>query len=322
MKSSQSSSENIVEFDKQLILQEIDQKKEYKDQYSTIKKWDEEGDEMYIMETTEGGLKYLGILNNKFQREGFCTQTYKNDDKYFGYYSEDKRNRHGLYCYRPIKNNKNLYDYEFYFGLWKNDLKDGNGVYLWMNNTNDKNLFKHFDSSNFTAYVGGFSMDKITRGVLMSKKDDDYYVYYGNYNSKLQKEGNKCFYFSSTLEEIMFGSFKEDQFKEGYIAKYDDEGLVKDLAYYDGNTYKGSELLSEEEKKHYKEMLANYRSVLMSIDYFGNLFNEFKNIYDFMNKKMNSLNIFKTDEYVEILNATSAFNKIAITKDIEKHVKY
>ena len=87
--------------------------------------------EYHNIQNKDESLPFLGIVNYYFKREGYCLNTYLNEDKYFGYYNSDQRNKQGIYQFKPIKQgNKILYQY--YYGLWKNDYFNGFGIYLWL----------------------------------------------------------------------------------------------------------------------------------------------------------------------------------------------
>ena len=77
----------------------------------------------------------------------------------------------------------------------------------------------NFDKANFSAYVGNFEKNKFVKGTLLKKEGDNYFVFHGFFlNSK--KEGKNCFYYSAKLEEILYGTFKDDKFIEGFVGKF------------------------------------------------------------------------------------------------------
>ena len=125
-----------MHFDKITITRDIERNLEYKEEDVIIKKWegDEESSNMYCVKIEN---KFLGVLNELFEREGYCVNNYSNGDSYFGYYSEDKRDKHGFYEFKPeIKNG--IRNQEFYFGLWKNDNRNNRGVNLWISESSKK----------------------------------------------------------------------------------------------------------------------------------------------------------------------------------------
>ena len=68
----------------------------------------------YIANINEDDVNFLGVLNVDFEREGYCKNVYKNGDIYLGYYSNNKRDKHGLYQFKSeIIDDEKLT--EFYF---------------------------------------------------------------------------------------------------------------------------------------------------------------------------------------------------------------
>ena len=58
----------------------------------------------------------------------------------------------------------------------------------------------------------------------------------------------------------------------------------------------------------------------MSKDYFGILFIIFKDIIDFKNKKMDDINIFNSDNYIDLMEIATSYNQVSIFKEIEKYL--
>ena len=121
-------------------------------------------------------MPFIGVVNYGIKREGYCVNNYQNNDEYFGYYSDDLRNKQGLYIYNPKLIANKFITRQYYFGLWENDKKHGRGIYLWLkeNNTNiiyNKlyNPFNNFETSNFNAYIGELDNDNFTKGTLLKK---------------------------------------------------------------------------------------------------------------------------------------------------------
>ena len=63
-----------------------------------------------------------------------------------------------------------------------------------------------------------------------------------------------------------------------------------------------------------------FRNIIMSKDYFGILFNIFKDIIDFKNNNMNDINIFNSDKYSQLMEISFSFNKETISQDIENNL--
>ena len=225
-----------IHYNKKEIITELKEKGKYEKDSTEIKKWEDEMNldtEMYIIKQKEPLIPFLGVVNYSFKREGYCVNNYKNGDQYFGYYSNDQRNKQGFYSYIPKKINNLLFIREYYFGLWNEDKKDSRGVYIWLKQNKQqllkKNPFINFNDANFRAFVGEFKKDEFVKGTLMSKEGNNYFVYHGTFINNLQKHGNKCFYFSASLEELMQGTFKNNIFVDGYVAKFDYNGELKKI---------------------------------------------------------------------------------------------
>ena len=170
-----------------------------------IKEKTEEQDEdlMFAIQNKDESLPFLGIVNYYFKREGYCLNTYLNEDKYFGYYNSDQ-----------------------------NDYFNGFGIYLWLYEDENKAPLNDFEKSNFYAYVGNSKKGQFEKGALLRKENNNYFVYYGTLSSSGLKEGTKCFYYNSNLEELLYGTFKNGVFTEGYICKYNENGILDKLVRY------------------------------------------------------------------------------------------
>ena len=326
----ESSINNLIKFNKKEIIEKIKSTGKYESGETTIIKWEDDlntDSEMYIVKNNFKKKPFIGVVNYEFKREGYCINSYENGDEYFGYYSNDLRNKQGLYIYKqkPIINKFIIRQY--YFGLWENDKKNGRGIYLWLkdNNTNINKLynpFNDFDNSNFHAYVGEFENDNFAKGTLLKKEGDDYFVFHGQLDSKnLKKNGKDCFYFSAKLEQIFFGTFRNDIFIEGYIGKFNDNGKLENVAKFQNKKIIESEKLNKTDNiKNITKKMEMFRNIIMSKDYFGDLYNIFKNIIDFKNENMNDINLFNSDKYLDLMEIAASYNQVSIFKDIEKNI--
>ena len=316
-------SNDDILFDKKKIYESLEKNGIFKDDKNSFKYWsgDEDNEVMYIAKIKENDVNFLGILNLDFEREGYCLNKYKNGDIYFGYYSKNKRDKHGLYQFKSeILDEEKLT--EFYYGLWNNDIRDNHGVFLWLREPKNKKMFSNFDESNFQAYVGLVKNDNFLKGTYLSKEGDEYHVYHGTFNEDREKEGEKCFLYSATLEQCFFGKFKNDEFVEGYVALYDNEGNVKDIVKYKDGKKISEEEIDKEEVKKLAEIFFNFRNIIMNKDYFGEIYNGFKKIVEFRDKKMDKLNVLNSNEYLDILTNCINYNKMSIFNDIENFVDY
>ena len=60
---------------------------------------------MFILKI-DNDCPFLGVLNGIFERKGFDLNTYQKGDKNFVYFSQNERNKHGIYSFKPkLENN-------------------------------------------------------------------------------------------------------------------------------------------------------------------------------------------------------------------------
>ena len=226
MKESQKNSKIIL--DKASIFKSLDKFGEYKNESSKIiiKRWEDDDvtSNMFIIKI-DGKNSFLGVINGLFEREGFGVNTYNNGDIYFGYFSENKRNKHGIYSYKPKLENNFILS-EYYYGMWKDNYRDGYGIYLWLKESKMNKNYINFDNSSFKAYIGNISKDIFTKGTLLIKSDNNYYIYHGHFNSKGKKHGDLSFFYSAQKELLFYGAFDNDIFLSGYSATFSDEGNI------------------------------------------------------------------------------------------------
>lgn len=334
MEEEQSSSKNKIHFNTKDIEKKLNANKKYQTNNTTIIRWEDDMNpdtKMYVLKNKFNNLPFIGVVNYDFKREGYCVNKYLNGDEYFGNYSNDLRNRQGIYIYKPKYETGKIILRQYYFGLWENDLKQGRGIYVWLkedknnskNSYNNKsyNPFNNFDKANFDAYVGNFDKNKFTKGTLLKKERDNYFVFHGWFlNSK--KNGKNCFYYSAKLEEILYGTFKDDKFIEGFVGKFDDNGDLKNLIKYKNKSIIEKDKFepSDDEKEVAKKILT-FRNIIMSQDYFGILYNIFKDAIDFKNANMNNVELFNSELYLDLLDIAASYNQASIFKNIEKHLK-
>lgn len=327
----ESSEKNQIKYDKKEIIEKIKETGKYVSGETTIIRWEDDMNpdtEMYIVKNKNYKMPFIGVVNLKFKREGYCVNTYQNGDEYFGYYIGDLRNKHGLYIYKPKQIINKFILRQYYFGLWENDKKHGRGIYLWLkdnyNNMYNKsyNPFNNFDNSNFHAYVGEFEYDNFTKGTLLKKEGENYFVFHGQLDAKnLKKNGKECFYYSAKLEQIFFGTFKNDVFIEGYIGKFNENGLVDNLVKYQNKKIIEKENLKKSDNnKIISKKIQMFRNIIMSKDYFGDLYNIFKEVIKFKNENMNDINIFNSDKFLELMEVEISYSQVSIFKDIEKYL--
>ncbi len=312
-----------ITLDKAAIFKTLDKTGEYKNESLkiTIKKWEDDDvvGNMFIIKI-EGETPFLGVVNGMFEREGFGVNTYSNGDIYFGYFSKNQRNKHGIYSYKPKLENNFILS-EYYYGMWKDDYRDGYGIYLWLRENKSNEPFNNFETSSFKAYIGNISKDIFTKGTLLIKSENNYYMYHGQFNSEGKKHGDLSFFYSAQKELLLYGTFDNDIFISGYIAKFTDEGnIIKINKYFNGKIEEKNESNSKE-IEIVEKIMFNFRNIIMSKDYFGDIYKEFKEVNKFREKNMNNLEILNSDRYIDIMKAAVGYNKISIFRDIEKYVE-
>ena len=319
----ESQEQNKIILDKAIIFKSLDKFGEYKNEKlkTTIKKWEDDDvtSNMFIIKI-DGDCPFLGVINGLFQREGFGVNTYSNGDYYFGYFSENERNKHGIYSFKP-KIENNLILSEYYYGSWKDNSKDGYGIYLWLKENKATKSFSDFSNSSFKAYIGNISRDAFTKGTLLIKSDNDYFVYHGTFNSEGKKQGDLSFFYSAQKELLLYGSFENDNFISGFVSTFNDEGIIIKICKYNNGELIERKDINPIEIEIVEKILFNFRNVIMSKDYFGDVYKELGNVVKFKEKHMNNLDILNSDKYIDIMNAVVRYNKITIFKDIEKYVE-
>jgi len=321
MKNSQETTKIIL--DKSAIFKSLERFGEYKNEKLklTIKKWEDDDvtSNMFIIKI-EGDCSFFGVINGLFEREGFGVNKYSNGDIYFGYFSENERNKHGIYSFKPkIENNYILSEY--YYGLWKDDYRDGYGIYLWLKENKTSSPFSDFENSSFKAYIGNISQDIFTKGTLLIKSGNKYYVYHGFFNPEGKKHGDLSFFYSAEKEVLLYGSFERDNFMSGFIANFTNEGNIIKIDKYNKGEIIEQKDINPLEIDVVEKIMFNFRNVVMSKDYFGVIYKEFGNVIKFREKNMNNLDILNSDRYIDIMNAVIKYNKISIFKDIISYVE-
>ena len=281
-----------------------------------------EEDFVFALENKEEIIPFLGVVNFNFKRFGYCLNTYLNGDIYFGYYLRDIINKKGFYSFKPkIENDYKLSQY--YLGNWENNLFEGLGIYLWIKEKNDTIPFSDFNNSNFDAFIGNSEKGVFKKGILLNYNKNNFFIYYGSFSEEGKKEGNNCFYYSNNLEEMFFGTYKNDIFIEGFIAKFDkNNGKMIELIVYkkDEDKEPASEKIKIENEKNIEFIMTKFRNIIFSKNHFKIIYEEFKKGLNFQNEKMNDINmITNNNKYEEIINLFES-NKISLYQDINKSI--
>ena len=239
------------------------------------------------------------ILNEK-EAKGYCVNKFDNGDVYLGYSINNSRNRHGFYSY--FKNSQTN-ESRYYLGQWKSNLRHGLGIYLW------SQQFDNFENSNFKAFAGKFLEDNFEKGTYLSKKGNNYFIYHGTFEGMNIKNGNNSFYYSANLEKLMYGQFEKNKFIKGYVALFNDEGIIKEIHKYNMDM--------DDNYTNVKKLMSDFRNIIMSKDYFGIIFNVFINAIEFKDNNLNDINAINTYKYEEFLEICKSHKKVTIFNDIE-----
>ena len=282
-----------------------------------------EEDFVFALENKDGNIPFLGVVNINFKRFGYCLNKYINGDIYFGYYYKDIINKKGFYSYKPKIENEYKYS-QYYLGSWENNLFEGFGIYLWIKEHKDIIPFSDFNNTNFNAFIGNSEKGVYKKGILLNYKDcNNYFIYYGNFSDKGKKEGNNCFYYCSNLDEICYGTYRDDIFIEGFVGKFNkDNGKMSDLIIYKNEENKNKEgiKIKIENEKNIEFIMNKFRDVISSKNYFKEIYEEFKNVLKFREEKMNNINIItNNNKYEEIIKLFEE-EKIKIYKDLENNI--
>jgi len=281
-----------------------------------------EEDLYFALENKDEKIPFVGVVNYNFKRFGYCLNIYLNGDIYFGYYYKDIINKRGFYSYKPkIENDYKLSQY--YFGSWKNNLFEGMGLYLWIKENKDIIPFSDFTSTSFNCFIGHSENGLFKKGILLKYLgNNNFFAYCGSFSIEGKKEGNNCFYYSSNLEQMCYGTFKNDVFCEGFVTKFNkDDGKMKDLIAYkkeENQNPKGEKIKIE---KNVEKIMTKIRNLFFSKNYFKDIYQEFKNILRFREEKMKDINmIINNDKYEEIIKVLESDN-ITLYRNIEKIIE-
>lgn len=318
-------SDTKIFLDKEKILAAISKDGEYIADGVKIKKWDGgEKTETYLIEASKANIKFVGVLNKLFEREGYGIHEFENGDKYFGFFKEDQRNFNGIYIWPSEEKNGRIYS-EMYYGFWKDNHKEKNGIYIWLDEANDD---QNFDNTNLEAYVGEFEDGTYNKGTYLQKTNDDYYLYYGNFTKDGLKNDESGFFYSSNLDRLFHGKIINDVFVEGYITFFDsEEGKLEDILYvnFDNNLNVTNLImgkdLGEGEKEKEGHLCSRFRDVILGIDYFGELYQKVKDITKFVKENLGNSNVFNDQEkFPLMIKLAVAYSRNNIDKDISDKV--
>ena len=312
----------LIQTKKGKILEALLIEKSFKEEGVLIRKWEGEANSKdYISEIKKGDIHFIGVLDSNLVKQGYGYMSLPNSEKYFGVYADDLRSKHGIYQY-PDKFIGDKIEREFFFGVFNEGSIDNRGVYLWLTENKNVPMFNNFDDSDFSCFIGELNSKHFIEGIYMTKKGDNYYLYSGKFNGNNEKEGNDAFYYNSEKDELMYGKVEKNKFISAYLSVFDDEGNIKNGIFvnYDENgkiiDYKQREELPD--KTNIYDKMFDFRNIILDKDYFGEVFNTFKDTMEFITTSVNLESFDSQERFPKLINVSFNFNKISIKEDIEK----
>ena len=319
---SESENKELIHTKKGKILESLLIEKSFKEDGVLIRKWEgERNTKDYISEITKGDIHFIGVLDSNLVKQGYGFMTLPNNEKYFGIYTDDLRDKHGLYQY-PDKIEDDKIEREFFFGVFNGGKVDNRGVYLWIKENKDVPMFNNFDDADFSCFIGDLNDKHFIKGTYMTKNGEQYYVYHGKFNEQNEKDSDNAFYYNSERDELMYGKVEKNKFINAYLSVFDDEGNIKNGIYvnFDENgkitDYKQKEELPD--KASVFDEMFDFRNIIMGEDYFGQVFNIFKDTMNFIASDVNLESFDSQEKFPKIINVSFNFNKITIKDDIDK----
>ena len=311
--------------DKEKISKIISTTAKYETSGIQISKWIIDKDS-YIVNINKNNIKFQGIFNENFERNGYAISSYSNNENYFGYYKNDIRNKEGIYTW-PIEIENQRRKTEFYWGIWRDNIKEDHGIYLWLDEDNKKKPFEKFDDCIFDVYLGEIDNDSFTKGVYLSKTKDNYYIYYGGYDIFGKRDGANCYYYNSNEDKVFYGSMKKGLFENGFMGVFDNEGKIYDLFRVEFDSkqkirrYLQRDDIDTSVRERVEWRILVFRSLILEDDYFNIIFKAFKNIVEFKDKKF-SLKVLNSDEgYNKIKDVCFGYNNIDLFRKLEKNLR-
>lgn len=314
--------ENWIEWDKERIKTDIINKGVHDEHGIHIKRWEGESDsEYYIGNIKKNNFSFIGVLSNNLQRQNYGLNTFENGDHYFGYFHGDSRAKHGAYFWAP-KNKNGRAQSEMYHGFWREGKRSDRGVYLWI----DEKINNHnFDQADFDCFIGEFESDLNKRGCYLSKQRDNYYVYYGSYDSDGKKSDDRGFFYSSKQEKLIIGKIHKDSLLNGHILSFKDDGTIKDIFYCEFDSegmpcsYVRSEDLASSTREEMSQTASEFREIILSYDVFGQVYQNYKQLRTFISNEARDVSVFDDSEgYPKIMKLCSSYNDITVYNSLEK----
>ena len=303
------------------ILNTLKTDNSYMSDIILIHKWEGEANQKnFLSKIKMGDTSFIGILDPDLCKNGYGYLSLPGNEKYFGIFTDDLKSKHGIYEY-PDKLEGEIIEREFFFGLFKEGKINSHGVYLSIKENKNVKMFNDFDEANFSCFVGNLNEKHFIEGTHMTKEGDKYYVYHGKFNENNQKEGEGVFYYNSEKYQLMYGKAVKNKFVEGYLSVFDEDGNISNVTYVifnENGTIKSFKKKQEmSDKKNIFDKMFDFRNKILEEDYFGNIFQIFKETMNVIENEVNFEAFDSNKQYHKIINVTYDFNKIKIKDEIE-----
>ena len=312
----------IIQAKKGKILENLIIDKSFQEEGVIIRKWEGEANTKdYISEIQKEGIHFIGVLDSNLSKQGYGYLILPENERYFGVYTDDLRDKHGIYQY-PDKIEGNKIERDFFFGVFNGGKIDNRGVYLWIKEDKNVPMFNNFEGADFSCFIGDLNSEHFIEGTYMVKNGEEYYLYHGKFNEKNEKDGDGVFFYNSVKDELMYGKCEKNRFVNAYLSVFDEEGNIKHGIFvnYDENgkikDYKQREEMPD--KSTIFDKMFDFRNIILDKDYFGEVFEIFKNTMEFIDTNVNLASFDSQDKFPKLINASFNFNKVSIKDDIEK----
>ena len=265
--------------------------------------------------------RYIGILNNYFEKDIFGYISFNQGDEYYGQISEEKKQGFGIYKFNSDNKNEN----NIYIGHFSENTINGNGILINITNYIPKHNF-----NKYICHIGTFENGQFKKGKIYAydngleqlrlKSDEDLEnIINGEKVIKFERKENKNIY----TEGIM----KDNQLIEGFLLDISNDGSVKNQFFYKmneekqyiyeyfGDEDKIKEVVKEFNELHFNQYNTNIQEMFRkSENLFGKIKEEpFKYDKDLINEdifKRNFDNYFKLLLNEKLCNDNSEDNKI------------
>lgn len=269
-------------------------------------------------------MTYIGVTNIGFEKTKQGLSLNKNGELYLGQYSDNLRNKAGIYYWEPTQIKDSTYERDMYIGQWVNDKMEGKGMYVSIREGLNR---RDFEIADMDVYIGIITNNRLTRGTQLLKQGSSYFVYHGAFDENGHKKDENAYYYISDSKMLINGHMDNDHFLKGSLAYFDSENSISDLAECtfdeDGTikTIKDQNSLNQFTIESVTTDLQLFFDVLFSINFFLNIYDKFNNTKDFIEQKITSMDVFDdTLQYSEMVKHYSGYYGCDIYNEIETKV--